>query len=177
MNLQQLKKIAAFYARFTLSFTEVGYRVRKLSWPALKPDFKGQHWLVTGATGGLGRQIALSAAQAGATVTVAARSKEKLAQVVSDAKAMGLVGIDTEVCDFSLQSDTARFLRKVATSRPSLVREWSSFSTPTLFTRTSIFRPELASLRRKRAVSLCNEKSQTSVSMPTTPIALASETT
>ena len=120
MNLQQLKKIAAFYARFTLSFTEVGYRVRKLSWPALKPDFKGQHWLVTGATGGLGRQIALSAAQAGATVTVAARNKEKLAQVVSDAKAMGVAGIDTEVCDFSLQSDTARFLREVAASGPKI---------------------------------------------------------
>ena len=114
MTLQQLKKIAAFYARFTLSFTQVGYRARRLSWQALKADFKGQHWLVTGATGGLGRQIALSAAQAGATVTVAARSTEKLAQVVADAKAMGISGIDTEVCDFSLQSDTARFLRKLA---------------------------------------------------------------
>ena len=114
MNLQQLKKIAAFYARFTLSFTQVGYRARRLSWPALEPDFKGQHWLVTGATGGLGRQIALSAAQAGATVTVAARSAEKLAQVVADAKAMGISAVDTEACDFSLQSDTARFLRKLA---------------------------------------------------------------
>ncbi len=108
MNLQQLKKIAAFYARFTLSFTQVGYLARKPFWPAFTPDFKGQHWLVTGATGGLGKQIALSAARAGAIVTAAARSAEKLAQLVADAKAMGINGIETELCDFSLQSDTAR---------------------------------------------------------------------
>ena len=114
MNFTQLKKVVAFYARFTLSFTQVGYRARNVSWPAFKPDFKGQRWLVTGATGGLGRQIALSAAQAGATVTAAARSKEKLAQLVADAKAMGINSIDTEVCDFSLQSDTARLVRTLA---------------------------------------------------------------
>ena len=114
MNLQQLKKVAAFYARFTLSFTEVGYRARGLFWSNLTPDFKGQHWLVTGATGGLGRQMALSAAKAGATVTAAARSSEKLARLVADAQAMGIGGIETEVCDFSLQSDTAKFMRKVA---------------------------------------------------------------
>ncbi len=116
MNLQQLKKIAAFYARFTLSFTQVGYLARKPFWPAIKADFKGQHWLVTGATGGLGKQIALSAAKAGAMVTAAARSAEKLGQLVADAKAMGITGIDTELCDFSLQSDTARFMRKLADS-------------------------------------------------------------
>jgi len=120
MNLQQLKKIAAFYARFTLSFTQVGYRARKLFWPAVKADFKGQHWLVTGATGGLGRQIALSAAKAGATVTAAARSAEKLAQLLTDARAMGISGIDAELCDFSLQNDTARFLRKLAASGPKI---------------------------------------------------------
>ena len=51
MNLQQLKKIAAFYGRFTLSFTQVGYLARKLFWPRFTPDFKGQHWLVTGGSG------------------------------------------------------------------------------------------------------------------------------
>lgn len=116
MNLQQLKKVAAFYARFTLSFTEVGYQARKLSWPALKADFTGQRWLVTGATGGLGRQIALSAAKAGATVVAAARSASKLAQLVADAKTMGITSIETELCDFSLQSDTARFMRTVLLS-------------------------------------------------------------
>ena len=120
MNLQQLKKIAAFYARFTLSFTEVGYQARKLSWPALKADFTGQRWLVTGATGGLGRQIALSAAKAGATVIAAARSAEKLAQLVEGARGMGITSIETELCDFSLQSDTARFMRAVLGSGKKL---------------------------------------------------------
>jgi hypothetical protein len=31
MNYQQLKRIAGFYSRFTASFTQVGYRWRKLS--------------------------------------------------------------------------------------------------------------------------------------------------
>ena len=55
MNFQQLKKIAAFYGRFTLSFTQVGYLWRKLFWPRVNLDFAGQHWLVTGGSGGLGR--------------------------------------------------------------------------------------------------------------------------
>ena len=116
MNLQQLKKIAAFYARFTLSFTQVGYRARRLFWSDVTPDFRGQHWLVTGATGGLGRQVALTAAKAGATVTAAARSAAKLEQLVADTKAAGIGGIETEICDFSLQSDTARFMRRVVGS-------------------------------------------------------------
>lgn len=116
MNLQLLKKVAAFYARFTLSFTQVGYRTRRLFWTNPRLDFKGQHWLITGASGGIGRHLALAAARAGATVTVAARSATKLAQVVADAKAMGIGGVDTEICDFSLQSDTARFFRKVVAS-------------------------------------------------------------
>lgn len=116
MNFQQLKKIAAFYGRFTLSFTQVGYRARSLFWPPSKPDFSGQHWLVTGASGGLGRQIALTAAQAGASVTAAARSAEKLTRLVADARSMAIGGIDTEICDFSLQSDTARLVRKLSAS-------------------------------------------------------------
>jgi dehydrogenase/reductase SDR family protein 12 len=116
MTFQQLKKIAAFYARFTLSFTEVGFRARKLFWPRTRLDFAGQHWLVTGASGGLGREITLTAARAGATVTAAARNPAKLAELLHDAAAMGIHGIDTEVCDFSLQSDTARFARKIVAS-------------------------------------------------------------
>ena len=77
MNWQQLKKIAAFYGRFTLSFTQVGYRARSLFWPPLTADFSGQRWLVTGATAGIGRYVALAAARAGAQVAVAARSREK----------------------------------------------------------------------------------------------------
>ena len=116
MNLQQLKKLGVFYGRFTLSYTQVGYRARSLLWSNTPADFSGQHWLVTGSSGGLGRYIALAAARAGATVTLLARSAEKLAQVVQDAKAEGLAGIDTAVCDFSLQSDTERLVRELIAS-------------------------------------------------------------
>jgi len=113
MNFQQLKKVAAFYGRFTLSFTQVGYRARRLTWPAFKPDFRGQHWLVTGGSGGLGRHIVLEALRAGATVTAAARSESKLAELLADAARRGLSGIDTECCDFALQQDTARLLDRL----------------------------------------------------------------
>ena len=116
MNLQQLKKVVAFYGRFTLSFTEVGYRYRRLSFGDDKRDFHGQRWLVTGGTGGLGRQIALDAARAGAEVVVAARSADKLAALQAEARASGVTSIVTELCDFSLQSDTARFLGALAKS-------------------------------------------------------------
>jgi dehydrogenase/reductase SDR family protein 12 len=113
MNYQQLKKIAAFYGRFTLSFTQVGYRWRRLGWPAFTPDYLGQHWLVTGGSGGLGRHIVLAAARAGATVTAAARSESKLAELRADAAREGLSGIDTECCDFALQQDTSRLLDRL----------------------------------------------------------------
>jgi dehydrogenase/reductase SDR family protein 12 len=71
---------------------------------------------VTGASGGIGRHLALSAAHAGARVTAAARDPEKLARVVADAGAAGIVGVKAQPCDFSLQDDTARLVRTLAGS-------------------------------------------------------------
>lgn len=110
MNLQQLRKLMVFYGRFTPSYTQLGYRARSLLWRDPKADFSGQHWVVTGASGGLGRFISLEAARLGATVTAVARSQPKLDQVVADAHALGVHGIDTAVCDFSLQADTRRLV-------------------------------------------------------------------
>ena len=50
---------------------------------------QGRRALVTGASSGLGRHFALSLAQAGAVVIVAARSVDKLAQTVAEIKAAG----------------------------------------------------------------------------------------
>ena len=113
MNYQQLKKIVGFYSRFTASFTQVGYRWRSLSWDRYTPDYSGQHWLVTGGSGGIGRHIALEAARGGATVTAVARSESKLAALRADAEKAGIRGVDTECCDFTLQSDTARLLQRL----------------------------------------------------------------
>ena len=49
----------------------------------------GRRALVTGASSGLGRHFALSLAQAGAAVIVAARSVDKLAETVAEIKALG----------------------------------------------------------------------------------------
>ncbi len=116
MNLQQLRKLMVFYGRFTPSYTQVGYRARSLFWRDPKPDFSGQHWVVTGASGGLGRFIALEASRLGASVTAVARSQPKLDQVVADARAMGVAGIGTALCDFSLQADTERLVGDLAAS-------------------------------------------------------------
>ncbi len=113
MNYQQLKKIVGFYSRFTASFTQVGYRWRRLSWPQFTPDYRGQHWLVTGGSGGIGRHIVLEAARAGATVTAVARSESKLGVLREDARRAGIQGVETECCDFTLQSDTERLLRRL----------------------------------------------------------------
>ena len=114
MNLQQLRKLMVFYGRFTPSYTQIGYRLRSLLWSHAQPDFSGQHWVVTGASGGLGRFIALEAARCGASVTAVARSQAKLDQVVADARAMGVTRIDTALCDFSLQADTQRLVHALS---------------------------------------------------------------
>jgi dehydrogenase/reductase SDR family protein 12 len=114
MTLQQFKKILQFYGRFTASFTQVGYRWRSLSWRTFKPDFQGQHWVLTGGSGGLGKYIVLAAARAGATVTAVARSADKLAALRAEAEAAGLHGVETETCDFTLQRDTARLIERLA---------------------------------------------------------------
>jgi dehydrogenase/reductase SDR family member 12 len=115
VNWAQLKKVAAFYGRFTLSFTQIGYRCRRLGWPPLRCDFAGQNWLVTGASAGLGRHVALTAARAGARVLAVARPSMNLDALASAAKSQGLQSLATEACDFSLQRDTARLLAKLAT--------------------------------------------------------------
>ena len=113
MTWQQLKKVLAFYGRFTLSFTQVGYLARRAFWPKFAPDFRGQHWLVTGGSGGLGRQMVFEALRGGATVVAAARSESKLAELRADAAAAGLSGLETECCDFTSTADTERLIERL----------------------------------------------------------------
>lgn len=75
-----------FYGRFLRSFSALGFQRRSAEWEELEPDFSGQRWLVTGATGGIGRALALSANRSGATVMVLARDTGKLEALRDDAR-------------------------------------------------------------------------------------------
>lgn len=105
-NLRRALAALAFYARFLPSFTQPGYRVRRGFWPHMPLDLRGQHWLVTGGSGGIGRALVFAALRGGASVTAAARSAEKLRELVLDVAAAGLSGLTTERCDFTVVADT-----------------------------------------------------------------------
>ncbi len=83
--LQALIKSANFYARFAPSFTRVGYIARGLPFKPVRADYSGQTWLVTGATGGLGRAAALKGLQKGATVYAVGRNVAALEALRAEA--------------------------------------------------------------------------------------------
>jgi len=89
--MKKLLGALVFYTRFAVPFSRIGHRRRVRS--PLAADFSGQRWVVSGATGGIGRAIALGAAARGATVLALARDAVKLAEVVRVA-----AGGPLEVC-------------------------------------------------------------------------------
>ena len=56
----------------------------------MKADaFRGQAVIVTGASAGIGKALALQLARQGARVAIAARRAERLEQVAADGRALG----------------------------------------------------------------------------------------
>jgi len=76
-----------FYGRFLRAFSTLGFQRRSREWEDCAPDFAGQRWLVTGATGGIGRAVALAANRHGATVLAVARDADKLTALCTAATA------------------------------------------------------------------------------------------
>lgn len=111
--LKQLHKILRFYLRFLPSFTRLGFIARGLPWCTVAADFRGQTWLVTGASGGIGREIALEAARRGAGVLAVARSAARLHEVI-EARADGDGAITAEVVDLALRRETAALVDRLA---------------------------------------------------------------
>ena len=103
---------AVFFTGFIPSFTRIGYRARRARWETLTPDFAGQRWLVTGASTGLGREIALAAATAGADVVAVARASDRLSAL---AAAPGPGSITTRAADLSLVAVTRELVDELAT--------------------------------------------------------------
>lgn len=88
MALGNICRGMAFFSWFLPSFTNLGYVARRGRWGEQRYNFDGQNWVVTGASEGIGRQIALQAAEAGATVYAIARSAERLDALVSETASM-----------------------------------------------------------------------------------------
>lgn len=103
MDLKQLKKIITFYCRFTPSYSAIGYHARRLFWRRHTPDFRGQTWLITGGSEGIGASAARQAIAAGATVICVARDAAKLAAFA--ASVTPPEAVHTEPADCSLQGD------------------------------------------------------------------------
>ena len=76
--MNNLLRGAAFFTCFLPSFTTIGYRSRRWMWSSTPHDFSGQRWLVTGASDGIGREIASQAAAAGAEVHAVGRNAGRL---------------------------------------------------------------------------------------------------
>ena len=106
MDFARLKKVIGFYGRFLVSFSALGYRGRALFWPPLRTDFTGRTWVVTGATGGIGRAIVEGATSRGATVLALGRSHQKLDALAREAPGPGRV--IPILADLSLVADTRR---------------------------------------------------------------------
>ena len=113
--LQGLTKTVNFYGRFTPSFTQIGYVARLLPLRPVSADFSGQRWLISGATGGIGRAAALMAARKGAQVFAVGRSPGALESLA--AESAGLKGsIIPVVCDLSSVAAIDQMARSWQTS-------------------------------------------------------------
>ena len=115
-NLRPLLLALGFYLRFILSFTQIGYAVRRLFWRRSTADFRGQHWLVTGGSGGIGRALVFAGLRGGATVTAAARNPDKLRELAAATAAAGLGGLQLECCDLTSVADTDALIARLARS-------------------------------------------------------------
>ena len=101
-----------FFTRFAYSFSALGYRQRRLLWKNRPRDFRDQRWLVSGASGGIGRAIAAGAADGSAEVLALSRSADKLADLKSN------VGesILSRPVDLSLTENVLTFLDELSAS-------------------------------------------------------------
>jgi NAD(P)-dependent dehydrogenase (short-subunit alcohol dehydrogenase family) len=84
----------------TWRFTRHGYRSARRRWNPLSARLDGKHAVVTGATSGIGREVARELAALGADVTLVGRSKEKTAAAADEiARQTGNGRIRVELAD------------------------------------------------------------------------------
>src|SRR5690242_13740922 len=81
----------------------------------------GRHALVTGASRGIGRAVAVALARAGATLTLVARDQNRLAPLAAELRATA-VG-----CDLGSETDVERLLDSVRETPDILVNNAGLF--------------------------------------------------
>ncbi|HEY5412344.1 MAG TPA: SDR family NAD(P)-dependent oxidoreductase [Caulobacteraceae bacterium] len=83
-------------------------------------NLQGKTILITGATDGLGEQVALMAAKAGANVLLHGRNREKAEPVLEAVKHAGSGGAELYLADLASLDDVRRLAGEVAASHPRL---------------------------------------------------------
>jgi len=92
-----------FYLGFAPKFSRKGFERLGLGERQVEADFSGQRWLVTGASGGIGREIVAQAVGRGAEVTAVARSYAKLQSLAQELDGPGEVEVRS--ADLSLRRE------------------------------------------------------------------------
>nr|XP_061799983.1 dehydrogenase/reductase SDR family member 12-like [Nerophis lumbriciformis] len=118
MTTRDLIKILNFYGRFTPSYTKIGYFGRGLFLRGYRKEYSGQRWLITGASGGIGRALVIAAAKAGAEVVAVARNETKLQALLAGLPSAVQNRVSYEVADMSLQSETERLRDRLIEAAP-----------------------------------------------------------
>lgn len=100
----------------------------------MRRDLAGLEAIVTGASGGIGRAVAVKLAAAGAKVVAAARSADKLAALAGECP-----GVIPVPCDLTVPADRERLIRSAVDTLGGLdllvnnagVASWGHFATST----------------------------------------------
>jgi dehydrogenase/reductase SDR family protein 12 len=101
-----------FYLGFAPKFSRLGFEGKKLDQRPVEADFSGQRWIVTGASGGIGREIVIGAARRGARVTAVARNASRLASLADAVDEPDR--IETLVADMALMHDVHEAAEQLA---------------------------------------------------------------
>ena len=120
MNAADIIKVFNFYTRLSPSYTKIGYYTRRLFWQSIRYDFNAQHWLVTGASAGIGKAIMHTAATAGAEVLAVGRSEERLRAAIAELPDHVATRVTALIFDMSLQRETEQLLQTLLSTQQKI---------------------------------------------------------